>query len=115
MLWLKRKRLLPVAVYYLLWEVAAARRARDLGTDIDIVHHVTFNGFRFPGMWWGDRWRVVLGPLGGASIASSHYRRCFGGRHWWREWLRGKTVRWWRLYWWTWSLTAPAGGIGGRE
>ena len=97
---LKKAGVLSVQVYYVLWQWAAARRAKAERLDVDLVHHVTFNEFRFPGMWWRCPWKVVLGPLGGASAANPHYRQCFGKR-WWREWLRAQMLRWWRLNPWT--------------
>ena len=97
---LKRSGLLPIRSYYVLWQWAAARRVRASRLDIDIIHHVTFNAFLFPGRWWNGPWKVVLGPLGGASVCSPWYRRCFGHR-WWRERLRTQLLRWWRLNRWT--------------
>ena len=93
-LWLKRKKLIPVPLYYVLWQVAAARCAKRLRIDPDIVHHVTFNGFRFPGKWWGGpgescsaRWAgpqsraanivAASASTGGASGCGG--RRCGGG------------------------------------
>ena len=97
---LKRAGLLSVPFYYVLWQWAATRHAKRAGLDVDLVHHVTFNEFRFPGMWWNVHWKVVLGPLGGASKPIREYRRCFG-RRWWREWMRLQLLKCWRLNPWT--------------
>jgi glycosyltransferase involved in cell wall biosynthesis len=99
-LWLKRHGVVPVQVYYVLWQYLAAHRVERKQLDIDVVHHVTFGNFQFPGMWWKGRWKVVLGPLGGIARPAEHYRRCFG-TGWWREWLRLQMLRIWRLNPWT--------------
>ena len=98
---LKRNGVMPVSLFYLIWQLLAVRHAKASGFEADIVHHVTFNGFRFPGAWWNVPWKVVLGPLGGASIASHHYARCFG-RRWPLEYLRGLTVKLGQWNPWTW-------------
>jgi glycosyltransferase involved in cell wall biosynthesis len=100
LLGLKRKGILPVPLYYLLWQVKARQVAVRRLKEFDLIHHVTFNGFRFPGAWWHTGIPVVLGPLGGGSIADPAYRRCFGKR-WLPEWLRGLSVRFWRGNPWT--------------
>ena len=97
---LKKRGIISVSFYYLLWQLAARIAVQARLREFDLVHHVTFNGFRFPGAWWNPPIPVVLGPLGGGSIASSVYRRCFGGC-WISEWLRGFSVRCWRLNPWT--------------
>jgi glycosyltransferase involved in cell wall biosynthesis len=97
---LKKRGILPVPLYYLLWQLSARMAMHGRLHEFDLVHHVTFNGFRFPGAWWHTGIPVVLGPLGGGSITSPGYRRCFGNR-WFFEWLRGLSVRCWRLNPWT--------------
>lgn len=71
-----------------------------MADGIDVIHHVTFNGFRFPGAWWACREPVVLGPLGGGSITATQFRRCFGTR-WAGERVREFSVKLWRLNPWT--------------
>ncbi len=67
LLWLKCHGL-PVAIYYLLWQLAVRWRfRRELG-KFDLIHHLTFNSFRQPGFWWFCPRPVVLGPLGGGQI-----------------------------------------------
>jgi glycosyltransferase involved in cell wall biosynthesis len=97
---LKQRGVLPVSLYYVLWQFSARLAVRDQLSAFDIIHHVTFNGFRFPGAWWLTNIPVVLGPLGGGSIASSAYRSCFG-RRWFTEWIRGWSIRLWQLNPWT--------------
>jgi glycosyltransferase involved in cell wall biosynthesis len=97
---LKKKGILPVSLYYLLWQLKARVAVRNQLKSFDLVHHVTFNGFRFPGAWWFTETPVVLGPLGGGSITDAAYRSCFGSR-WIIEWIRGWSIRLWKLNPWT--------------
>ena len=99
-LWLKRRRLVPVSVYYALWQLTLGWRFRRRLGDFDLVHHVTFNGFRTPGAWWGHRTRVVLGPLGGSAVAPGWALGSFGARIA-GETLRTLSVRLWFLNPWT--------------
>ena len=88
--WLKKRRIVPVGLYYLLWQFAARRAWNRTGVQVDIVHHITFNSFVIPGVWWHRREKVVLGPLGGMSICPPQYLRCFPFFPRVREFLRGK-------------------------
>ncbi len=107
---LKKCGALPVSLYYLLWQLFARSAVKAQLGRFDLVHHVTFNGFRFPGAWWKCPARVLLGPLGGGSIARSDYRSCFGHR-WWTEKLRELSVRLWRLNPWTWASLRQADAV----
>lgn len=60
--------LVPVFhVYYDLWQRAAYRAAQELQEHIqfDLVHQLTFVGFRFPGYLWKLKLPFVWGPIGG--------------------------------------------------
>lgn len=105
-IYLKKRRILPVAIYYILWQLAARFAVRHKLKNFDLVHHVTFNGFRFPGAWWRTGIPVILGPLGGGSITAPQYRRCFNQR-WTLEWLRGWSIRFWK--WNPWTLASLLG------
>lgn len=63
-LWLK-KRFGMVAFYYFLWQIAVRFVFRKVLKEVDVVHHVTFNGAQIPGFWVATDTPVVLGPLGG--------------------------------------------------
>ena len=69
-----KRRLKSVKLYYLLWQ----RSARDLverlhaANHYDLMHHVTFAGFRYPVAIWGHGAPCVWGPIGG--IESIPYR-----------------------------------------
>ena len=97
---LKKKGLLPVSLYYLLWQIHVRLNLHCELKNYDLIHHVTFNGFRFPGAWWFTSTPVVLGPLGGCSIASKAFKRCFGNK-WISESIRALSVRCWKWNPWT--------------
>jgi glycosyltransferase involved in cell wall biosynthesis len=63
-----KRRGMPVALYYTLWQLGARWHVRRQLPDFDIVHHVTFNSLLAPGFWWFTGRRVVVGPLGGGMI-----------------------------------------------
>lgn len=101
---LKKMGICPVFFYYLLWQVAASIKIRKSLMEFDLVHHVTFNGFRFPGTWWlAKSTPSVLGPLGGGSIAAPQFRRSFGMR-WIMERIREFSITHWR--WNPWTITS---------
>jgi glycosyltransferase involved in cell wall biosynthesis len=62
-----KRRTKSVKLYYLLWQ----RSARDVVAQLhaahrfDLMHHVTFAGFRYPVAIWGHGARCVWGPIGG--------------------------------------------------
>lgn len=93
-LWLKKKRLLPVQVFYVVWQLGVAWKHRGAGRNYDLVHHVTFNSMMMPGFWWFSSVPVVLGPLGGTSCVRAEYRPLFG-RRLWKERLRETLIRNW--------------------
>ena len=92
---LKKKGIVPVGLYYLLWQFAARRAWDRTGIRVDVMHHVTFNTFTIPGVWWRRREKVVLGPLGGMSICPMAFLRCFPVISCIREVLRSFFIRLW--------------------
>lgn len=76
-LWLKRRGL-PVALYYFLWQVSVRRYLGPRLAEFDLIHHITFNSFRQPGFWWFCRKPVVLGPLGGGQVCPWRFLPSFG-------------------------------------
>ena len=62
-----KRRAKAVKVYYLLWQ----RSARDVVARLhemhqyDLMHHVTFAGFRYPVAIWGHGAPCIWGPVGG--------------------------------------------------
>lgn len=81
---LKRAGLLPVQIYYLLWQATLPRRLRSqqAGSDFDLCWHLTFATIR----QWSVLWRFgvpfVYGPAGGGEAAPIAMRRDypFSGR-----------------------------------
>ncbi len=74
---LKKRHMLSTSLYYFLWQAKARRFFDASGIQVDIIHHVTFNSFVIPGMWYRRKEKVVLGPLGGMSVTAPQYLRCF--------------------------------------
>ncbi len=94
---LKKRGIVPVSLYYLLWQFAARRAWDRTGIRADIIHHVTFNSFVTPGLWWNRREKVVLGPLGGMSVCATPFLRCFPPIARFAECVRGLSRRFWRV------------------
>lgn len=92
---LKKKGIVPVGLYYLLWQFAARRAWDRIGIQADVIHHVTFCSYVIPGVWWHRKEKVVLGPLGGTAICPRHFFREFPFFRRVSEWKRG----WWRRLW----------------
>jgi glycosyltransferase involved in cell wall biosynthesis len=68
---------LPTRIYYLLWQIGAARVIARLKDRYDMVQHLTFNAFALPGFLWFRHPAVVLGPLGGGMITKWSHLRWF--------------------------------------
>ena len=97
---LKKKGILGVGLYYVLWQIAARIWFRERIKKFDLVHHVTFNGFQFPGAWWGIDQPILLGPLGGGMVFPAEMLGSLGsGRS--KERLRTAIVRSfkWNPFW----------------
>lgn len=79
-LFLRRHKSSPSAtkIYYVLWQIALRWKLRRRLGAFDLIHHVTFNAFRFPGFWWWTGRPVVLGPLGGGQICPWRLLPLFG-------------------------------------
>lgn len=75
---LKKKQILSVPIYYLLWQLSAFWKFRHKAAQADIVHHLTFNSFLLPGFWSLLGKPVVAGPLGGGMIAPKRHLKWFG-------------------------------------
>ena len=60
---------LGVRIYYVLWQVAAARAARRLhkAHEFDVVHHLTFANMWLPALVCMARAPFVLGPIAGGQ------------------------------------------------
>jgi glycosyltransferase involved in cell wall biosynthesis len=62
-----------VKLYYLLWQRSARNVARQLHAEhhFDLMHHVTFAGFRYPAVIWGHGVPSIWGPIGGIESIPS--------------------------------------------
>lgn len=93
-LWLRnlKQQGLSVSWYYVLWQIGVWWHLRHRVAAFDLIHHVTFNSYRWAGVWWLTDRPLLLGPLGGGQICPPDFLRLFG-RGTWAEWLRSKIVR----------------------
>jgi glycosyltransferase involved in cell wall biosynthesis len=71
-----------VRVYYLLWQIAAARAARRLhkAHEFDVVHHLTFANMWLPALVCMTRAPFVLGPIAGGQRVPLPLYRALGAR-----------------------------------
>jgi glycosyltransferase involved in cell wall biosynthesis len=83
---------LPMRLYYLLWQIGAARMMARLKDRYDIVQHLTFNAFSLPGFLWFRHPAVVLGPLGGGMMTKRSHLRWFPPKSRIAEMLRSLLV-----------------------
>lgn len=60
--------------YYWFWQRTARRMIATLHLEqrFDLMHHVTFAGFRFPGAIWGHGVPTIWGPVGGVESFPWH-------------------------------------------
>ena len=94
---LKKRGIVPVSLYYLLWQFKARKMLDSLHLNADIIHHVTFCSFMLPGVWWRRKEKVAIGPIGGVCICPAPFRRLFRGKLWLKELMRTALLRMWRL------------------
>lgn len=96
-----KKRFLGTSGYYVLWQVAVRWHFRKELKKVDLIHHVTFNGVQFPGLWLGTGKPVILGPLGGGMTCPPALLPLFGKAES-KEKRRNRLIRalrflpWWR-------------------
>jgi glycosyltransferase involved in cell wall biosynthesis len=62
-----KQRLSSLKLYYVLWQRSARAVVARLHADrqFDLLHHVTFAGFRYPTAIWGHGVPCIWGPVGG--------------------------------------------------
>ncbi len=90
---LKKNGIIPMSIYYVLWQFKARSTLNTLDLNADIVHHVTFCSFMFPGVWWNRKEKVVLGPLGGMSVCGRAFLQLYSRGRRIKEFLRGVSRR----------------------
>lgn len=99
---LLKKRFKAVSLYYVLWQFAIRWVFRKELGEVDLVHHVTFNGLQMPGFWIATDTPVVLGPLGGGMTCPDSLLPLLGENQK-AEKRRTKVIEnlpwlpWWRL------------------
>jgi glycosyltransferase involved in cell wall biosynthesis len=93
-LWLRhlKQHGLSVSWYYVLWQIGVWWHLRRRVAAFDYIHHVTFNSYRWAGVWWLTNRPLILGPLGGGQICPPAFLKLFG-RSAWLERLRSRMVR----------------------
>lgn len=90
-LFLKKRGILPIMPYYILWQLAVYCKFRWRVEEFDIVHHLTFCSLLCPGFWSGIKPGFVIGPVG-APLVNEHYIPLFG-RSAWLQRVRGMVIR----------------------
>ena len=69
-----KRRFKAIKLYYLLWQKSAWELVEMLHKvhQYDLMHHVTFAGFRYPTAIWGHGVPSVWGPIGGIESVPTH-------------------------------------------
>ena len=85
-------------IAYRLWQKDAYKMSLELSktTSFDLVHVITYVGFRFPGSYWKLPYPLVWGPVGGLEntpwryfpVLGLHGSIMFGGRNLWNAFDR---------------------------
>lgn len=81
-----KQRLATHKLYYILWQRSAREVVARLHEErgFDLMHHVTFAGFRYPTAVWGHGVPCIWGPIGGIEsvpwplLPWTHPRSLFG-------------------------------------
>lgn len=81
-----KQRLATHKLYYILWQRSAREVVAQLHEErgFDLMHHVTFAGFRYPTAVWGHGVPCIWGPIGGIEsvpwplLPWTHPRSLFG-------------------------------------
>lgn len=77
-------------VVNVLWQICAYLhlRRRDLSSEFDVIHHITYGGIRHPTLLGLLNVPLVLGPLGGGERAPMALRQSLRWRDWVAELVR---------------------------
>jgi glycosyltransferase involved in cell wall biosynthesis len=91
---LKARRIMPVQLFYGLWQREIARALKTRGESFDILHQLTFNSFEIPPLaFHGANGVKVWGPMGGGQTVSFGMLKAFGLIGGLKEWMRNVRVR----------------------
>lgn len=69
-------------LYYICWQYSALKKLKksNLLKDLDIVQHLTYNGYKNPGFLYKLKKDFIIGPVGGGqAVPKSFYNYC--GKH----------------------------------
>jgi hypothetical protein len=68
-----------VQIYYAVWQIGALFKARQIHRkhQFDLVHHLTFDVFRTPGLMWGLGVPFAFGAVGGGEFTPHPLARHF--------------------------------------
>lgn len=79
---MKKLRLLPVQMFYVLWQLAVARALskKKILSTFDVCHHLTFNSFEVPSLIACSKSvrAFVWGPIGGGQTVPLSHLPLFG-------------------------------------
>lgn len=69
-------------LYYVLWHILEFFVICVLSkkVEFDLLHHLTWNSFKFPGFLWLLRNRFAWGPLGGGELIPAEFEKFLGWR-----------------------------------
>ena len=91
---LKKMGVLPVQVFYQLWQIEVARTLRISNENFDIIHQLTFNSFEVPPLaFWRLKGKKIWGPMGGGQTVPRALLSAFGKKGGVKEVLRNVRVR----------------------
>ncbi len=91
---LKRMGILPVQMFYQLWQIDVARALRKSNEEFEIIHQLTFNSFEVPPLaFWGLKGSKIWGPMGGGQRVPFALLSAFGRKGGLKEILRNLRVR----------------------
>lgn len=91
---LKARGLMPIQIFYYLWQRELATWLRKANDNFDIIHQLTFNSFEVPPLdFFHLKGAKVWGPIGGGQTVPSEMLRAFGPGGSRSETLRNGRVR----------------------
>ncbi|YCM42400.1 glycosyltransferase family 4 protein [Verrucomicrobiaceae bacterium 227] len=91
---LKKRGLLPVQIFYQLWQIEVSKVLRKSKEEFEIVHQLTFNSFEVPPLaFWRLKGLKIWGPMGGGQTVPRALLSAFGKKGALKEALRNLRVR----------------------
>lgn len=91
---LKKMGIMPVQIFYQLWQLEVARVLKAENQEFDIVHQLTFNSFEVPPLAFRNlEGKKIWGPVGGGQSVPRSLLTAFGKKGAVKEFLRNLRVR----------------------